>query len=69
MVDSTDCIEERIEECKEALSMFTREELLKGCSLLVLANKQDLPEALSVEEVVQKLGLESIQDRRWRECA
>ena len=66
VVDSTD-FEEKIEECKEALSLLIGEELLKGCSLLVLANKQDLPEAVPSENIVEKLELNSIQDRRWRE--
>ncbi len=66
VVDSTDSGEERVEECKEALSMFIGEDLLRGCTLLVLANKQDLPDAMSIEEISEKLGLESIQDRRWR---
>ena len=66
VVDSTD-FEEKIEECKEALSLLIREDLLKGCTLLVLANKQDLPEAVPPESIVEKLELDSIRDRRWRE--
>ena len=66
VVDSTD-FEEKIEECKEALSLLIREDLLKGCTLLVLANKQDLPEAVPSESIVEKLELDSIRDRRWRE--
>ena len=66
VVDSTDFGEERIEECKEALSLFMGEDLLKGCALLVLANKQDLPEAVPLENIKEKLELDSIQDRRWR---
>ena len=66
VVDSTESGEERLEECKEALSLFIGEDLLRGCTLLVLANKQDLPDAMSIEEISEKLGLDSIQDRRWR---
>ncbi len=67
VVDSTEKGEERLEECKEALAMFIGEDLLKGCPLLVLANKQDLPDAMTLEEISEKLGLESIQDRKWSE--
>ncbi len=66
VVDSTESGEERVEECKEALSLFIGEDLLRGCTLLVLANKQDLPDAMSIEEISEKLGLDSIKDRRWR---
>ncbi len=66
VLDSSDRGEERLEECREALAMFVGEDLLKGCTLLVLANKQDLPDAMTMEEIAEKLGLESIQDRKWR---
>ena len=41
---------------------------LRGASLLVLANKSDLPNALPVAEVAQKLALDKLGSRRqW--CA
>jgi ADP-ribosylation factor protein 1 len=33
--------------------------------VLVLANKQDLPGAMSVAEVTDKLGLHSLNERKW----
>ena len=33
---------------------------------MVFANKQDLPGALSSEEVRAALGLDAIQDRHWK---
>ncbi len=33
--------------------------------LLVLANKQDLPNVLTYEEVTDKVGLRSIENRIW----
>jgi len=33
--------------------------------LLVFANKQDLPNAMSVEEITDKLGLHSLHTRQW----
>ena len=33
--------------------------------VLVLANKQDLPNAMSVAEVTDTLGLHSLNERKW----
>ena len=41
------------------------EEELSGAALLVFANKQDLPGALSDAEVSARLGLDSIKNRQW----
>ena len=42
------------------------EEDLNDVPLLIFANKQDLPNALSVDEIEQKLELEKIlSDRKW----
>ena len=67
MVDSND--RERIEECRDELAHFLSEDELKGCCLLVMANKQDLPNAMSVEEVTEKLQLNKLPPTQtWREC-
>ncbi len=70
MVDSND--HERINSdsningsAKEELEMALSDNHLAGVPLLVLANKQDLPEALSVKQVTDKLGLGSIRNRPW----
>ena len=39
------------------------EEELKNVIVLVMANKQDLPNAMSVEEIAEKLEIEKIRDR------
>merc|ERR1712061_189134 len=36
-----------------------------GWPLLVLANKQDLPNAMSVAEITDKLELHTLRDRTW----
>ena len=41
------------------------DEGLKETVLLVLANKQDLPGAMSIPEVTDKLGLHTIKERKW----
>ncbi|CAL8070917.1 unnamed protein product [Orchesella dallaii] len=49
VIDSHD--RDRIEESKEAFDKMIRNELLQGVPLLVLANKQDLPDCMGVREV------------------
>ena len=63
VVDSND--RERIGEAAEELNKMLREEELKDVVVLVLANKQDLPNAMSVSEVTDKLGLHSLGARKW----
>lgn len=41
------------------------EEELRGCKLLVFANKQDLPNALDEGQVGAAIGLNEIRDRQW----
>lgn len=41
----------RMEACREELNILLLEERLAGATLLVLANKQDLPGALSAQEI------------------
>ena len=62
-IDSND--RERIEESEWSLGLLLTEDELKGVPLLVFANKQDLPNAMSVNEVTEKLSLNKIRDRLW----
>uniref|UniRef100_A0A3B3DAN2 ADP-ribosylation factor 5 n=1 Tax=Oryzias melastigma TaxID=30732 RepID=A0A3B3DAN2_ORYME len=41
------------------------EDELKDAVLLVFANKQDLPNALSVSELADKLGLQALRNKTW----
>lgn len=66
VIDSND--HERLPECKDELHRFLTEEELKDTVLLVLANKQDLPNAMSVSEIAEKLDLPTLTDRTWRRC-
>ena len=63
MVDSND--RERISEAADELQRFLNEDELQDCIVLVLANKQDLPNAMSVEEVTDKMRLNSLKNRNW----
>uniref|UniRef100_A0A8C9Q5R4 ADP-ribosylation factor 1 n=1 Tax=Spermophilus dauricus TaxID=99837 RepID=A0A8C9Q5R4_SPEDA len=55
MVDSND--RERVNEACEELMRMLAEDELWDTVLLVFANKQDLPNAMNVAEITDKLGL------------
>merc|ERR1712151_423952 len=63
VVDSSDS--ERIAEAHSELNKMLKEDELRDCLVLVFANKQDLPNALSVTEVTTKLGLDNLRGRKW----
>ncbi|XP_041028387.1 ADP-ribosylation factor 1-like isoform X1 [Juglans microcarpa x Juglans regia] len=63
VVDSND--RERISEARDELHRMLSEDELRDAILLVYANKQDLPKALTVSEITDKLGLHSLRQRRW----
>ena len=42
-----------------------QEEELKGAPVLILANKQDLPNAMNELEICNGLGLTEIKNRKW----
>ncbi|GLE05939.1 hypothetical protein PINS_up021566 [Pythium insidiosum] len=65
VVDSAD--RRRLEDCKTELKKLLTQEKLAGATLLIFANKQDLPGALSVAEIADALDLRSEQfsTRHW----
>ena len=72
VVDSND--QERIDDssgqnasmpASEELHSMLQDDELRSAVLLVLANKQDLPRAMSVDEVTQRLSLNSLRNRSW----
>ncbi|KAM9791360.1 ADP-ribosylation factor 3-like [Syngnathus typhle] len=63
VVDSND--RERCTEAREELMRMLAEDELRGAMLLVFANKQDLPNAMTAAEITDKLGLHSLRDRQW----
>eukprot|EP00298_Acanthocystis_sp_HF-20_P000824 c11168_g1_i2.p1 GENE.c11168_g1_i2~~c11168_g1_i2.p1 ORF type:complete len:177 (+),score=66.36 c11168_g1_i2:95-625(+) len=64
VVDSTDV--ERMGIAAEELKYLLEHDELKGASLLVLANKQDKPDATRVPEIQRLLGLDSVKFRKFR---
>jgi small GTP-binding protein len=63
VVDSSDT--SRIELATEELFKMLDSEELKDAPLLIYANKQDLPGALSPSELTEKMNLRSIKKREW----
>jgi ADP-ribosylation factor-like protein 1 len=63
VVDSTD--KERIQTSSDELHTMLQEEELKDAALLVFANKQDQPGALTASEVSKALSLVDLKDRSW----
>ena len=64
VIDSAD--RRRMEESGVELQQLLDEERLSHMPLLVMANKQDLLNALSEEEISAELGLFELRDRIWQ---
>uniref|UniRef100_A0A1W7RB47 ADP-ribosylation factor n=1 Tax=Hadrurus spadix TaxID=141984 RepID=A0A1W7RB47_9SCOR len=63
VVDSND--RERISEAQDELQKMLNEDELRDAVLLLFANKQDLPNAMTAAELTEKLGLNQLRNRRW----
>ncbi|XP_043107705.1 ADP-ribosylation factor 4-like [Puntigrus tetrazona] len=63
VVDSSD--RDRIETAAEELNAMLAEDEMRDALLLVLANKQDLPKAMPVHELTDRLGLHALRGRQW----
>jgi len=63
VVDSND--RERVEEVREELLRLLQEDELRDAVVLVIANKQDLPNAMNAAELRGKLGLDQLRCRNW----
>lgn len=63
VIDSND--RERIAEAEQELQSMLREDELRDAILLIFANKQDLPNAMTAAELTDKLGLQSLRNRQW----
>jgi len=63
VVDS--CDHARIEDASEELHMLLRAGELRKAKVLVYANKQDMPGAMTAAEIAEKLGLYSLVNNPW----
>jgi len=62
VVDAND--RERITEARDELNRMLNEDELRDALLLVFANKQDLPQAMSAGEIAEKLSLQQLRNQR-----
>jgi len=63
VVDSND--RDRIEDAREELTKMLNEDEMRDAILLVYANKQDLPNAMTAAEITEKMGLQNMRNRQW----
>ena len=63
VIDSSD--RDRIMDAKDELNKMLQETTMENAALLVLANKQDLPNAMTAAEIVEKLELQKLRHRKW----
>ena len=63
VVDSND--RDRIDQTRDEMHRILNEDELRDSVLLVFANKQDLPNAMSAAEMTDKLGLNGLRHRQW----
>lgn len=63
VVDSTD--KDRLPEAARALKKILTEDKVEGLPLMVLANKKDLPNSMTIREISNQLNLPALKDRRW----
>merc|ERR1711878_234275 len=63
VVDSND--RDRTEDAREELMKMLNEDEMRDAVLLVFANKQDLPNAMTAAEVTEKLGLHNLRHQQW----
>lgn len=63
VVDS--CDKERIDKAERELKKMLAEDELKDTVVLIMANKQDLSDAMTVTEVTDQLGMSQLKGRKW----
>ncbi|XP_061181637.1 uncharacterized protein LOC133190170 [Saccostrea echinata] len=63
VVDSND--RERIAESREELFGILQYDEMRGVPVMIIANKQDLPNALNTSQVAEMMCLHKITSRKW----
>ncbi|KAK9238549.1 ADP-ribosylation factor family-domain-containing protein [Lipomyces kononenkoae] len=63
VVDSSD--RKRIGEARQELHRIISDLEMRNCLLLIFANKQDLPDAMTPSEITKELDLANLKDRMW----
>ena len=62
-IDGTNGYEE--DNAKEELHRVLAEDELRDAAVLVFANKQDLPNAMTVSQVTERMGMQALRGRQW----
>jgi ADP-ribosylation factor protein 4 len=65
VVNSLNIISSFCTKKKTFKNLQLQEDELRDAVVLVFANKQDLPQAMSAAELTDKLGLNQLRGRRW----
>ena len=55
----------QVQRIEPSCNRHTAQDELRDASLLVFANKQDLPNAMNPAEITDKLGLHNLRARNW----
>lgn len=63
VVDSND--RERVSDARDELLRMLNEEDLRDAAILIFANKQDLPNAMPVAQIIEEMSLSSLTNRQW----
>ena len=63
IVDSND--PERLSEAFDELNSIITDDRMRGVPVLLLANKQDLPNSRSVSEITERMKMHSMKNRAW----
>ncbi|KAJ2945665.1 hypothetical protein O0L34_g498 [Tuta absoluta] len=63
VVDSSD--RKRVAEAENELANMLKEDELREAVILVFANKQDMPNAMTAAELTNALNLNNLRNRRW----
>lgn len=63
VIDSTDV--QRLSSTAKELNAILQEKELLDIDLLIFANKQDAPNALSAKEITERLNLTDMKNRNW----
>ena len=63
VVDASDRL--RFDEAKNELDWILESDEMKEVPVVVLANKQDLPQAATPSDVAMRLGLDKLRNRKW----
>uniref|UniRef100_A0A1I8ISZ4 ADP-ribosylation factor 6 n=1 Tax=Macrostomum lignano TaxID=282301 RepID=A0A1I8ISZ4_9PLAT len=63
VIDSSD--RDRIDEARLELHKILEDREMRGAIVLIIANKQDLPDAMRPNEIQDRLSLSHLTDRVW----